>query len=81
MRDERGLQRIRDGKRERARERWSLHSPAGNRPRTFCTGVFVGEIQNTFSIPPELDLAVCLSVHSLSVGFPVCLPSHPSVTG
>ena len=67
--------------RERARERWSLHSPAGDRPRTFCTGVFVGEIQNTFSIPPELDLPVCLSVHSLSVGFPVCLPSHLSVTG
>lgn len=80
-----GRERYRENQRrkarERARERWSLHSPAGDRPRTFCTGVFVGEIQNTFSIPPELDLPVCLSVHSLSVGFPVCLPSHLSVTG
>lgn len=67
---ERGIQRVRDGKRER--ERRSLHSPAGYQPRTFCTGLFVGGNREYVSIPHEPDLPVGLSAHLLSVGFPVC---------
>lgn len=58
-RGERGRQSVRE--REGAREGESLQSPTGNRPRTFCTGLFVGEMENTFLFLMNLTF--------LSVGF------------
>lgn len=45
---------------------WSLHSLAGHLPRTFCTGLFVGEIENTFQMFMNLTfLSASLSIYRL----------------
>lgn len=59
---------------KKKREGWSLHSSTGRRPRTFCPGLFVGEIENV-SIPHEPDLPVCFPQFTVccSVCCSVCL--------
>ncbi len=82
MRGERGIQRVRDGKRERerARERETVSSFTGWLSAKNILYWFVcGGNREYVSIPHEPDLPVGLSPHFMSVGFPVCLVSHLSV--